>query len=68
MNMLSFYAQRFPASRENMCLWRFPENALDERRRCLDHMLTAVEDQQHPLVAEKTTQSWHRIHARVPAP
>ena len=51
--MLAFDAQRFPAGCQDMHLRRRRKDALRKRRRGLDHMLAAIEDQQHPPVAQE---------------
>src|SRR6266849_5291084 len=62
MNMFAFDTQRFPAGRQNMHLRCLLENALRQHRRGLDHVLAAIEDQQHPFAAEKTYQTGGWIH------
>src|SRR6266436_3455705 len=68
MNMFAFDTQRFPAGRQNVHLRCLLENAFRQRRRGLDHVLAAIEDQQHPFAAEETYQTagWIRGLNRQP--
>src|SRR5712664_2219380 len=68
MNMFALNTQRFPAGRQNVHLRGLLENALRQRRRGLDHVLAAIEDQQHPFAAEETyqTEGWIRGLNRQP--
>jgi len=61
MNMFAFDTQRLAAGRQNMHLRRILEDALGQRRRGVDHMLAAIEDQQHPPVAKQGNQARGRI-------
>src|SRR6266436_2253155 len=54
MNPLALNLQRFPARRQDMDLWRLPEDALRQWSDRLNQMLTAIEHQQHPSVAQET--------------
>src|SRR5258708_3548393 len=54
MDLLAFDLQRFAARRQNMDLWRLPEDALRQRRNRLDQMFTAIEHQKHAPVAQES--------------
>src|SRR5260370_32504078 len=54
IDLLTFNLQRFAARRQNMDLWRLPEGALRQWSDHLDQMLTAIEHQQHPPVAQES--------------
>src|SRR5229473_3773901 len=54
MDLLALNLQRFPARRQDMDLWRLPENALRQWSDRLNQMLTAIEHQQHSSVAQES--------------
>src|SRR5882757_5030015 len=54
MDLLALDLQRFPACRQYMDLWSFPEDALRQWSDRLDQMLTAIEHQQQPPVTQES--------------
>ena len=57
IDMFAFDAERFPAGRQDCHLRSFPEDALGKGCGGLDHVLAAVEDQQHPLRLENADKA-----------
>src|SRR5260370_9083392 len=54
MDLLALDLQWFPACRQDMDLWSFPEDALRQWSDRLDRMLPAIDPQQHPPVAQES--------------
>ena len=55
--MFALNAQGFPTGCQDMHLRRRRKDPLRKCRRTLDHMLTAIEDQQHSPIAQETDQT-----------
>src|SRR5882757_2408076 len=60
IDLLAFNLQRLTARCQNVYSGCFAENSLGHRRRRLDEMLTVVEHQQHPPIANKRQKILHR--------
>src|SRR5216684_1076558 len=61
MDPLTLNLQRFPARRQDMDFWSFPEDALRQWSNRLDQMLTAIEHQQHSPIEQESGQRSKRI-------
>src|SRR6266478_5677050 len=61
MDPLTLNLQRFPARRQDMDFWSFPEDALRQWSNRLDQMFTAIEHQQHSPVAQESGWRSKRI-------
>jgi hypothetical protein len=59
--MFALNAKGFPTGCQEMHLRRRRKDLLGKRRRTLDHMLAAIEDQQHTPIAQEADQTGSRI-------